>query len=55
MLQVTKARIKACIQGYITSYNVSEKNHYDCGVIELGTASELYLIERFSYVDLRQQ
>jgi len=26
----------------------------DCGVIELDIASELYLIERFDHVDLRQ-
>ena len=27
----------------------------DCGVVELDIASELYSLERFSHVDLRQQ
>ena len=37
--------LAACITRYL----------YDCGVIKLDIASELYSIERFSHVDLRQQ
>ena len=37
--------LAACITRYL----------YDCGVIKLDIASELYSIERSSHVDLRQQ